>query len=365
MKKLYFILILTLCGISFTSCEYDDNELWNKVNSLEEQVKENANDIATLSKLVDALNTGKHITQVLPTDNGYILSLSDGSSIEIDNKSFFESVEIADGMVIITLADGRVVKIPLLNYELKVLTFEDSDYKGEGEIVAGVEINCWSDLIDDAQYGGSMLYGDQNYYWWDENHTDLYSELNDGGPYWNGGHAISNYFMADYSTADYTTQLAVSCGSEGAAGNNGSANFVVHNGYVDASSYKTTMASFSFRDNQERVIDHIYITNTSYFLRSVELGDGFNTPITDDSWVKVTAYGYDATGQQTGSTDFYLVAKGKKIIKEWTKWDLSKLGEVEKIAFNISASEDQYGEWGLNCPAYFAYDDVAVRVKTE
>ena len=49
------------------------------------------------------------------------------------------------------------------------------------------------------------------------------------------------------------------------------------------------------------------------------------------------------------------------MVTEWTKWDLSPLGKVVKVAFNFSASEDQKGSYGMNCPAYFAYDDVAVR----
>jgi len=37
------------------------------------------------------------------------------------------------------------------------------------------------------------------------------------------------------------------------------------------------------------------------------------------------------------------------------------LGEVVSVGFNLVGSADLYGDWGLNAPAYFAYDDVAVR----
>ena len=43
------------------------------------------------------------------------------------------------------------------------------------------------------------------------------------------------------------------------------------------------------------------------------------------------------------------------------KFDLSGLGKVVKITFNLVGSADLIGDYGLNCPAYFAYDDVAVR----
>ena len=49
------------------------------------------------------------------------------------------------------------------------------------------------------------------------------------------------------------------------------------------------------------------------------------------------------------------------MVTTWQKWDLSVLGEVNAVAFNIVGTNDLYGQWGLNTPAYFAYDDVAVR----
>jgi len=49
------------------------------------------------------------------------------------------------------------------------------------------------------------------------------------------------------------------------------------------------------------------------------------------------------------------------VVTTWQKWDLSVLGEVVSVGFNLVGSADLYGDWGLNAPAYFAYDDVAVR----
>lgn len=48
---------------------------------------------------------------------------------------------------------------------------------------------------------------------------------------------------------------------------------------------------------------------------------------------------------------------------EWTKWDLSVLGKVAKVDFNITGSSDN--GYGFSQPAYFAYDDVAVRFEKE
>ena len=133
-RKIFVVLAFVLLASAFTSCEYDDSGLWDKLNSLEQQVDANKEDIATLTSLVEALNKGKVIVSTTQTENGYTLTFSDGSSVSItngeDGDSFFVSIVEQDGMVIITLADGRVIKLPVINYELRVLTFEDEDYKG-------------------------------------------------------------------------------------------------------------------------------------------------------------------------------------------------------------------------------------------
>ena len=62
------------------------------------------------------------------------------------------------------------------DYELRVLTFEDADYKGGTNFAGG---SNWSSLIDDPQYGGKLLYGsgggvdsiDAAYKWTDTNNT--------------------------------------------------------------------------------------------------------------------------------------------------------------------------------------------------
>ncbi|MBR2049560.1 MAG: DUF4465 domain-containing protein, partial [Rikenellaceae bacterium] len=73
------------------------------------------------------------------------------------------------------------------------------------------------------------------------------------------------------------------------------------------------------------------------------------------------ATGYDVEGNVTATTEFMLCDGKDKIVNEWTKFDLSCLGKVAKITFNLVGSDDLSGDYGLNCPAYFAYDDVAVR----
>ncbi len=262
------------------------------------------------------------------------------------------------------------------NYDLRVLTFEDADYKGGTNFAGG---SNWSSLIDDPQYGGSLLYGsgagvssaDEAYQWTDTNNTWLHNILSEGYGswcYWSGGHAISNYNTGDI--ADYggfNTQLTVykkgvSGLSRTGGGHNGSNNFAVHYGYADNSGYglgADALPALTFADGAERVIDHIYVTNTTYALNCYIDGNGLTAKIGPDDWVKLVATGYDTKGAKTGETVIYLCNGPDNIIMDWTKWDLSSLGKVSKVTFNVTGSSDN--GYGFSQPAYFAYDDVAVR----
>ena len=53
--------------------------------------------------------------------------------------------------------------VPVEVYELRVLTFEDADAAFTPYTIGSVAISTWSDLVDDTQYGGTLLYGDMAY----------------------------------------------------------------------------------------------------------------------------------------------------------------------------------------------------------
>lgn len=226
----------------------------------------------------------------------------------------------------------------------KVLTFEGSE---------------WTDLIDNPQYGGKLLYGDKideytysgtDYSWHDKGNTELASELCESygsKVYWNGGEAISNY-TGKNNTMSYEEQLAIPLES----GHNGSKNFCVHNGYKNEFNNNTSGYIY-FADGVERVIESMYVTNTCLYLGTT------NLMLKEDSWTKIVATGYNAEGETVGTSEFFLTKDGQSI-KEWTKWDMSGLGEVAKVDFDIQSSLQN--EYGMAAPAYFAYDDVAVRM---
>ena len=232
--------------------------------------------------------------------------------------------------------------------ELRTLTFEGS---------------YWNAKISSTEYG----MGNGRYSWYDEDNTELF--FNPDSPKYPGygGHAISNYTGSDLSVGDYMHDLQAYNVSGGA---NGSDNFCVHFGYIDDSGYgmMNNLLGFVFDDGVARTIESMYVTNTTYVYNILENGDGWMVPVggvSDDAWFKIVAYGYDDTeaddDDYTNSVEFTLWENGQGV-KEWTKWDLSGLGKVVEVRFNLIGSDELYESgYGLGAPGYFAYDDVAVR----
>ena len=256
----------------------------------------------------------------------------------------------------------RNVSPPEPDYELKVLTFEDADAKfAPYELTyCGRAIATWSDLVDNAQYNGVLLYDQTGgvYSWSDVGNTELMHSFTT--PYWAGGHAISNYVIPDYSTLPegyygwYELQLATPMG-----GADGSKNFAVHNG--SQMEYEgMVMPALAFADGVARVIDHMYVTNTCYALNALIYGDSFSAPASESSLLKLIATGFDSNGAKKGSVELTL-CNGKKAVDEWVKFELHSLGAVAKVEFSFWASDDLIGDYGVRVPTYFAYDNVAVR----
>lgn len=279
-------------------------------------------------------------------------------------------------MIVSEAGKSDIVKLNVMAGEwveeddIRILTFEDSDAKFSAyELYGGASIKKWSDLIDDPQYGGSLTYtnySSDTYWWYDEGNTELFHSFTT--PYWGGGHVISNYVLADYENLPdgyygwYEVQMSNPIG-----GHNGSKNFAVHNGYSDffnSQLYDASLKGFEFADGKERIVECMYVTNTNYVLNSLTFGDGFNSAATENTYFKIVAYGYNANEELVGTSEFTL-CNGRNFVTTWEKWDLSSLGKVAKITFNFSASDDQSGSYGLNTPAYFAYDDVTVKFDTK
>ena len=182
-----------------------------------------------------------------------------------------------------------------------------------------------------------------------------------------GGHAgISNYVGSDWQNeGNFSFDLQ----AYNVTGGHSGTNFNTYFGYLDESGYgmMESLPPFYFWDGEARVIDHMWVTNTTYIYNQAH-GAGFGSEyvISDESTFKIVAYGYESDDDTEPTVaEFYLLNVGQNFVTEWTKWDLSVLGKVTRVEFNCVGSDDMYGSYGLSVPGYFAYDDVAVQFPGE
>ena len=86
------LLLLSFSMIIAVSCKYDDGELWNKVNSLDDrlnsietQLTQMNSDINSLSTIVNALQNNVYVSSVNEVDNGHQITFTDGKTVTIYN----------------------------------------------------------------------------------------------------------------------------------------------------------------------------------------------------------------------------------------------------------------------------------------
>lgn len=353
LRRVFGLAIaMLMAGTMAVSCIFDQESQFDQLQTLADALQ-GQDAVVSVTENADGsfIITFKEVGNVtiskgLPSQEGAVKVMTE----DIDNFLFYFS-------------DGSMIALPRY-YETCVLTFEDADYKGPSNIKS-----YWSSLIDEPQYGGPLLYGD-GCTWADENNTFLsgsvlpYDAATWSGGLSGGGIAISNYANGMLTGADYTRQLEVynaeldGAGRSG-SGNEGSNNFAI---VYDGGTWGSNPAALVMK-NGKTVVESVYVNNTCYVLNSLINGDGYNPPMADDGYFKVTATGY-VDGEATGSEDFIL-ASNDEYVTYWAMWNLSSLGAVDKIVFTLSGSADLYGPYGLNAPAYFALDDITVRIYPE
>lgn len=201
----------------------------------------------------------------------------------------------------------------------------------------------WNALIDNPQYNGPLLYGENaKAYAWIDPTTGLSGGLTLawGGQYGfsEGGTAISNYIDADLvNHGNYNYQLAVPT-------SNGSSNFAVV--YCDA--------TIKFPAGVSRVIRSMQIGPTTYELGVVTNGDGYAASLAESGNFTLTITA------DNGNTLDVDMARNGKIMNTWTKVDLSGLGKVNSLSFTMDGSDKS--DYGVKHPKYFAFDNVVVEL---
>lgn len=106
MRNLFLLCSMTIAMVVASSCQYDDTDVINRISALEERV-------TTIEALLKASADDLTIISVTETDNGFVVTFSDNSTITINNNSEGNSpiidIQEEGDMVYITLDDGTVL----------------------------------------------------------------------------------------------------------------------------------------------------------------------------------------------------------------------------------------------------------------
>ncbi|WP_162946582.1 DUF4465 domain-containing protein [Chitinophaga barathri] len=200
--------------------------------------------------------------------------------------------------------------------------------------------------------------------------------------FWDGGFVVSNWNYKSNipgKTGDwwysYLNQCSVYSGTHGAnnGGAGGSANFAVMFGYVDFFNQTyATRPTLNFTSGSG-VIEGMELCLSSYtygvIMNGNTFGSGAATPLKDvaggTGYLKLQAYGFNgSTATNSGlPVEIYLARYFNHLpvtgpLTNWTYFDLSALGTVTRVEFNIVGNDS--GTYGLNTPAYVCMDNVEV-----
>jgi hypothetical protein len=100
----------------------------------------------------------------------------------------------------------------------------------------------------------------------------------------------------------------------------------------------------------------IYVTNSAYGYYIMKNGSAFSHAFENTDWCKLYIKGVRG-GAITGTITVYLAREGQ-ILDEWLQVDLSGLGVVDQIYFQMESTDE--GEWGMNNPAYFCLENLTM-----
>ncbi len=191
--------------------------------------------------------------------------------------------------------------------------------------------------------------------------TESYWNGSDGtGGFYSGGFAFSNNYNSDWSSWDGFAYSNITTTTVSGAG--AQYNAITGSGADGSEIYAVAYIS-SFAANPptitldtEQVLSGAFFTNNNYAFYSMRDGDDFAKKFTDEDndWFMVTITGFDDDGLETGTKEFML-ADGTSIVNTWKWVDLSGLGAVKQLIFELSSSDN--GDYGMNTPAYFCMDN--------
>jgi len=136
-------------------------------------------------------------------------------------------------------------------------------------------------------------------------------------------------------------------------------------GAKSGKNYLVWTASYTGEDKialkEAAVVPGMYVWNTAWVADAIKNGDGMSEVeggFGDDDWFLLTVKGTLNAMPVANTVEFYL-AKGQNAVNEWTYVDLSPLGKVDHIAFELSSTKKN--AIGMTTPAYFCIDNFGAK----
>ncbi len=156
------------------------------------------------------------------------------------------------------------------------------------------------------------------------------------------GWAFSNNTQTEYQS-DYSHQYASPTGAYSGS------KFAIYYHSVSVGSLYTPDIKF----NSTVAPKSLMLNNSTTTVCYVKGEDSFSQWSNEDK-TTLTITGYRGT-TSTGNVEV-IIAEGSTYISDWTKVDLTPLGEVNRIELKITSTDT--GDWGMNAPAYICIDDI-------
>lgn len=185
------------------------------------------------------------------------------------------------------------------------------------------------------------------------------------GGFWNDW-AYSN--LSDNTTSGYTNQFSAITGAGFDPVESEGNNYGVAYISSDYTTFKTIPLALPFKDDAAHSVKGLFVTNSTYAALSMEEGDSFTKKLGGDSgndpdYLKLSVWGVN-NGVATDAVEFYLADYRFEdnykdyILKTWQWVELSSLGEVEGLFFNLESTD--VGDYGMNTPSYFNIDNLYI-----
>ena len=250
-----------------------------------------------------------------------------------------------------------------------VITLDMSKSLNPATIEYGAN-NVWTECYNDVDYSW-LEFGDENGEFM-LTHLIAGEGMSWGGYYWDGFTPAIGGDQTDYGQAGSSDGWTVNYGGCMAGGG-----CVINaDGTVSADPslpyFVAYVADFwGFPTNEVKYIDKdgnevfepvgVYVSNQPWPYYGCAHGDGFGAPFGEGDYFKLTAVGVgpDRTEKRVSINLVEYTDGELKALNDWTFFDLSDLGEVTSVYFELTSTD--VGDYGMNTAAYFCMDKFQVK----